>query len=302
MFEGFQQRRFKTKGAEIFALTGGAGAPLLLLHGYPQNHCMWHRVAPSLTSHFSLVIPDLRGYGESSGPPPDPDHVNYSKRVMANDMIEVMAQLGFERFHVAGHDRGGRVVYRMALDHPEQVSSLALVDILPTLEIWDRMDAKSAMRTFHWLFLSQPAPLPETVISQNPEFFLQYVFSRWAGKHDALDPTAVAEYLRSFKQMSVIEAACEDYRAGATVDVEHDRADRLASKKISCPTLLLTSKRFLKVKNSSPLEVWQSWATNVCEVSLDCGHFIAEEEPDAAAEALRDFFAENTGYSTGVSL
>ena len=291
MFEGFHTRRFKTADAEIFALTGGAGPPLLLLHGYPQNHFMWHQVAPRLIDHFSLVIPDLRGYGESIGPPPDSEHVNYSKRVMANDMVALMAQLGFDRFHVAGHDRGGRVAYRLALDHPQLVMRLALLDILPTFEIWDRMNAESAMRTFHWLFLAQPAPLPETFINQNPQLFMQYVFRRWAGKQDALDPEAVAEYLKSFQRESVVEASCEDYRAGATVDVEHDRADRVALKKISCPVLLLYSKRYLTVKDSSPLEVWQSWATDVRDVGLDCGHFVAEEEPEATALAMKEFFS-----------
>jgi haloacetate dehalogenase len=291
MFEGFQEYRFKTEDAEIFALTGGAGPPLLLLHGYPQNHFMWHRVAPRLLDHFSLVIPDLRGYGESKGPPPDPEHLNYSKRAMANDVIGVMSQLGFERFHVAGHDRGGRVAYRLALDRPQAVTRLALLDILPTLEIWDRMNAESALRTFHWLLLAQPAPLPETLINQNPQFFMHYVFRRWAGRPNALDSEAIAEYLKSFQRESVVEAACEDYRAGATVDVEHDRADRTAQKRISCPVLLLYSKRYLTVKDSSPLEVWQPWATDVRDVGLDCGHFVAEEEPEATAVALKEFFS-----------
>jgi haloacetate dehalogenase len=293
MFEGFQEHRFKTEDAEIFALTGGAGPPLLLLHGYPQNHFMWHAVAPHLLDHFSLVIPDLRGYGESKGPPPDAEHLNYSKRAMANDVVAVMSQLGFERFHVAGHDRGGRVAYRLALDHPQVVTKLALLDILPTLEIWDRMNAESAVRTFHWLLLAQPAPLPETLINQNPQFFMHYVFRRWAGK--PLDPEAIAEYLKSFQRESVVEASCEDYRAGATVDVEHDRGDRAAQKRISGPVLLLYSKRYLTVKDSSPLEVWQLWTTDVREVGLDCGHFVAEEEPEATAVAMREFFTAVNG-------
>lgn len=289
MFEGFQEHRIKTEDAEIFVLTGGAGPPLLLLHGYPQNHFMWHRVAPLLLDRFSLVIPDLRGYGESEGPPPDPEHVNYSKRAMANDMVAVMAQLGFDRFNVAGHDRGGRVAYRLTLDHPRVVTRLALLDILPTLEVWDRMNWESAIRTFHWLLLAQPAPLPESFINQNPQLFMKYVFKRWAGK--PLDPEAIAEYLESFQRQSVVEASCEDYRAGATVDVEHDRADRAALRKISCPVLLVYSQRYLTVKDSSPLEVWQTWATDVQAVALDCGHFVAEEEPEATAAAMKEFFS-----------
>lgn len=289
MFEGFQQHHITTRDAEIFTLTGGAGPPLLLLHGYPQNHFMWHLVAPILASNFYLVIPDLRGYGESKGPLSDPAHVKYSKRAMANDAIEVMAQLGFDRFHVAGHDRGGRVAYRMALDHPQRVIKLALLDIIPTLEIWDRMDAEAALKTFHWLLLAQPAPLPEMLINQNPQLFMQYVVNRWAANRDALDPAAVAEYAKGFQRQSVVEASCEDYRAGATIDVEHDRADRDAGKKIECPTLLLYSRIYLTVKNSSPLEVWKSWATDFRAIGLDCGHFVAEEQPDATATALREF-------------
>src|SRR5262245_43544599 len=180
---------------------------------------MWHAVAPVLRAHFSLVIPDLRGYGESQGPPPDSQHVNYSKRAMAKDIVELMSALGHDRFAVAGHDRGGRVAYRLALDHPERVVALAVLDIVPTLVVWERMDYRSAQVSFHWPFLAQPAPLPERLIGHDPEFFLRLLLNRWAGRPDALDSGAVAEYVRHFKKPLVIEATCEDYRAGATVDL-----------------------------------------------------------------------------------
>ena len=181
MFEGFSEHRIATQGAEIFALTGGEGPPLLLLHGYPQNHVMWHRVAPRLAGSFSLVIPDLRGYGDSTGPAPDAQHLNYSKRTMAADMIELMTALGHPRFSIAGHDRGGRVAYRLALDHPERVVRVAALDILPTFEVWQRMNKDAAMRSYHWLFLAQPAPLPEHLIGLDPDFYLRHLLNRWAG-------------------------------------------------------------------------------------------------------------------------
>ena len=294
MFEGFEERWISTSGAKIFVIIGGSGPPLLLLHGYPQNHVMWHEVAPILRGHFSLVIPDLRGYGNSQGPPPDSEHLNYSKRVMALDMIELMSALGHERFALAGHDRGGRVAYRLALDHPECIAALAVLDIVPTVVVWERMDYRSALVSFHWPFLAQPAPLPERLIGHDPEFFLRQLLNRWAGRPDALDSEAVAQYVRHFKKSSVIEATCEDYRAGATVDLHHDRADRDGHRKIRCPTLVLWSDRYLTAKAASPIEAWRSWADDVRDVAFDCGHFLAEERPDECAAALLDFFKSVT--------
>jgi haloacetate dehalogenase len=294
IFEGFEERRIATKGAKIFVLTGGSGSPLLLLHGYPQNHVMWHGVAPILRRHFSLVIPDLRGYGNSQGPRPDSDHLNYSKRVMALDMVELMSALGHERFAVAGHDRGGRVAYRLALDHPDRVVALAVLDIVPTVVVWERMDYSSALGSFHWPFLAQPAPLPERLIGHDPEFFLRQLVNRWAAEREAIDPAALDEYVRHFKKPSVIEATCEDYRAGATVDLEHDRADRERGRKIHCSALVVWSRRYLAAKAASPLEVWRSWAGDVRELPLDCGHFVAEERTDECAAALLDFFKSVT--------
>lgn len=291
MFEGFREFRVAAADAEIVVLAGGEGPPLLLLHGFPQNRVMWHLVAPRLVPGFSLVIPDLRGYGDSIGPAPDVHHRNYSKRVMATDMIAVMAALGHDRFFVAGHDRGGRVAYRLALDHPERVMRLAVLDILPTLDVWERMDANAALRSYHWLFLAQPAPLPERLIGRDPDFYLRHLLDRWAGRPDSLHPDAVAEYARHFRKPSVVEAMCEDYRAGATVDRDDDRTDRLHGHRLACPTLLLWGRTYLAGKAASPIDVWRPWAEDVSDVALECGHFLAEEQPGACAEALRAFFA-----------
>ncbi len=290
MFEGFEQHRVPTSQAQIHVLTGGEGPPVLLLHGYPQTHAAWHAVAPRLCRHFTLVIPDLRGYGESKGPPPDPQHINYSKRTMAQDMVELMSALGHQRFMLAGHDRGGRVGYRLALDHPERISHFAAIDIIPTLTAAERMNKDTAMSTYHWLFLAQPAPMPERLIGHDPEFYLRHLLDRWAGKREALSPEAVAEYIRHFRKPSVIGATCEDYRAGMSVDLEHDRADRDAGRKIRCPTLILWGRRYLSAKAQSPLEVWRNWAQDVFEIALDCGHFVMEEQPQACADALYEFF------------
>ncbi len=292
MFEGFTHRRIDVADAELNVVLGGEGPPLLLLHGYPQTHVMWHKVAPRLGEHFSLVMPDLRGYGDSKGPPPDPEHRNYSKRVMALDMVALMSALGHERFMLAGHDRGGRVAYRLTLDHPERVRKLAAVDIIPTLDVWDGMDMAAARATYHWLVLAQSAPLPERLIGNDPDYYLHHLLGRWAGDRNALDGDAVAEYERCFRKPSVIEASCEDYRAGAGIDLQIDRADREAGSRIGCPTLVLWGRRYLTdAKTSSLLEVWRAWADDVREVALDSGHFIAEEAPQDCASALRDFFS-----------
>ena len=291
MFEGFEAAQLPTRQADIFVRTGGTGPPLLLLHGFPQNHLMWHAVAPRLRDRFSLVIPDLRGYGDSTGPAPDPLHVNYSKRVMAADMVEIMAVLGHSRFMVAGHDRGARVAYRMTLDDPDRVIRLAVLDILPTLDVWERMRHDSALRSYHWLFLAQPAPVPERLIQGNPDFYLEHLLTRMAGRREAVAPGPRSEYARQFRRAPVVEAMCEDYRAGATVDADHDRSDRAAGRRIACPTLVLWATRYLSSDAAVPMEIWRRWADDVREVKLDCGHFVAEEEPEACAEALENFFS-----------
>ena len=191
MLDWLEERRVVVGEAELYLRLGGAGPPLLLLHGYPQTHLAWHRVAPPLARDFTLVIPDLRGYGASTGPAPDPEHRNYSKRAMAEDMVALMAALGHDRFALAGHDRGGRVGYRLCLDHPERVTRFAAVDIVPTLDIWQAMDADTALSTYHWQFLAVPAPVPERLIGSDPDFFIAHLLDRWAGRPDALDPNAV---------------------------------------------------------------------------------------------------------------
>jgi haloacetate dehalogenase len=201
-----------------------------------------------------------------------------------------MAALGHESFHVAGHDRGGRVAYRIALDHPDAVRRLAVIDIVPTLVVWEQMDWRSALSTYHWPFLAVPAPLPEALIGADPKFYLHHLLQRWAGKKDCFDEAALAAYERSFSKPSVIEASCEDYRAGASIDVEIDRADRDKGRRIACPVLALWAKGYLQDKIDSPAAVWRHWADDVREVALDCGHFIPEEEPALAAAALREFF------------
>src|SRR6185437_215175 len=226
MFEGFTEKRVALAEAEIFCRLGGSGPPLLLLHGYPQTHVCWHRVAPRLMRQFSLVIPDLRGYGASRGPRPDPEHRGQSKRAMAKDMAELMSALGHERFLLAGHDRGARVGFRLALDHAARVERFAALDIIPTLDVWETMDADKAPASYHWLFLAVPAPLPETLIAADPDFYIRHLLDRWVGRPDALHPLAVDAYLRQFHDAAVVAATCEDYRAGASIDRREDGADR----------------------------------------------------------------------------
>lgn len=292
MLDWMEARRVSLGDAEMYLRFGGNGPPLLLLHGYPQTHLAWHRVAPLLARDFTLVIPDLRGYGASSGPAPDPDHHNYSKRVMAEDMVALMATLGHERFALAGHDRGGRVGYRLCLDHPERVARFAALDIVPTLNTWESMGADAALNTYHWQFLAVPAPVPERLIGSDPDFFFTHLLERWAGRPEALDPEAVRAYLAQFHNPAAIAATCADYRAGASVDRAHDQADRDAGRKIACPVLVVWGRRYLTAKDPSPLVTWRDWAEDAREVAFDCGHFIAEEEPGPCAAALRDFFLD----------
>lgn len=289
MFNNFEQRIIDVGEARINLKIGGAGPALLLLHGFPQTHVHWHATAPLLESRFTLIIPDLRGYGDSIGPPPDVEHNNYSKRTMANDMVAVMTQLGFEQFSVAGHDRGARVAYRLTLDHPERVSQLASIDTVPTLDIWEAMDMAASIAAFHWPFLAQPAPVPEKMIGADPDFFLHHLLERWAGNATPLADSAIAQYSHHFRKASVIEAMAEDYRAGATVDLLHDQQDRAALNKINCPVFVPWGNQYTP---NSPLSIWHNWADDVQELSLDCGHFVAEEAPEQCAEALIEFFKE----------
>jgi haloacetate dehalogenase len=286
MFDGFTRSFVDTGEATICVRSGGTGPPLLLLHGYPQTHVMWHLVAPRLARDFSVVAMDLRGYGDSSKPPTTPDHEPYSKRAMARDAVAVMRHFGFERFAVAGHDRGGRVAYRLALDHPQHVTKIATLDIIPTGEHFRRADMKFGMGYWHWFFLAQPYPLPEKLLGADPGWFLQGRPNR----PSVHTPEALDEYLRCFRDPDTIHASCEDYRAGATYDFALDEADR-GTKKIAVPLLALWAGRGEVGKWYDVLAVWRDWGDDVRGQAIDAGHFMAEEAADATYDALREFFA-----------
>jgi len=287
IFDGFRTVRVDTAPCTtIDACIGGDGPPVLLLHGYPQTRAAWHLVAPRLARRFTVVVPDLRGIGRSRGPAPQPEA--YTKRAMAADVLALMHALGFERFDVAGHDRGARVAYRLALDAPQAVRRLAPIDIVPTLDMWEKMSAAGALRAYHWAFLAQPAPIPETMIGRDPLFWLHHLLDRWKGRDAVLDAAAVADYEASFARPEVVAATCADYRAGATLDVEHDRADRAAGRRIAAPVQVIWAKQYLA--SVSPLQTWKAWSDDPREVALDCGHFVAEEQPHACAAALEAFF------------
>jgi haloacetate dehalogenase len=292
MFEGFAARRVTTSGTEIFLFTGGSGPPLLLLHGYPQTHALWHRVAPALSERFTLVCPDLRGYGDSGKPPSDPEHLAYSKRASALDMVEAMAELGFPRFMVAGHDRGGRVAHRMCLDHPGRVERAAVLDIVPTRTIFRATNQAIATGYYHWFFLIQPEPLPEHLIGADPVFYLHQKLGHWSAGKDTswVAPEALAEYERCFSDPATIHASCEDYRAAATIDLAHDEAD--LDRKIACPLLVLWGEHGLMHRHFDVLATWREKAAGPVEGRpLPCGHFLPEEQPEATAQALARFFA-----------
>lgn len=291
LFPGFQERRINTGPAEIYLMTGGSGPPLLLLHGFPQTHAMWHKVAPRLASHFTLVIADLRGYGRSTGPANDPKNFAYSKRAMGEDFFAVMSALGHERFAIAGHDRGGRVAYRMALDRPERISRLAALDIIPTFAMWHGMDRHLAMAVYHWLFLAQPYPLPETLIGGNPVFYLDSKIASWTKAKDlsAFDPEALADFRLHYAAPDTVHASCNDYRAGATYDLTADEADLAAGRKIACPVLALWGNVGIPSETQSQLAAWRRCCENVTGIGIDSGHFVAEENPEATLEHLLPF-------------
>jgi haloacetate dehalogenase len=286
-FPGFEQRRIRTAGAEINLVMGGSGPPLLLLHGYPQTHVMWRKIAPKLAQEFTLVIPDLRGYGDSSKPPAGVDLAAYSKRALAQDQVETMQAFGFKRFRVAGHDRGARVTHRLLRDHPERIEKAALLDIVPTLYRFETIDQKAAMGSFHWFFLIQPSPFPEQMIGASVELFLKKMLGL-SGTPGAHEPEAYAEYLRCFGNPETIRATCDEYRAGASIDLEHDRADR--GRMVTVPLLILWGERSGQGSGYDMLAVWREHAETVMGQAIKSGHFIPEEKPDDAYQALRDFF------------
>jgi haloacetate dehalogenase len=293
MFEGFSDDSVDTGGGvRIRVRAAGDGPPVLLLHGYPETHVCWHAVAPRLVAAgFRVVATDLRGYGESSKPASDPDHAPYSKRAMAGDQVAIMHALGHARFDVAGHDRGGRVAHRMALDHPGVVRRLAVLDIAPTATMYARTDMAFARAYYHWFFLIQPAPLPERLIGADPEFYLRTKMSAWSqGGNDFLRPEALAEYLRCFSDPAAIAASCEDYRAAASIDLDHDAAD--ADARLAAPLLALWGARGVVGRSYDVLATWREKAADVRGHALATGHYLPEEAPEATAAALAAFFGE----------
>jgi haloacetate dehalogenase len=289
LFLNFHRKRVRTSGATINLVTAGSGPAVLLLHGYPETHAMWHKVAPALARDYTVVCPDLRGYGDSSKPQGLPDHSNYSKRAMALDMAEVMSRLGHERFHVVGHDRGGRVAHRLARDHGRRVRSLSVLDISPTLKMYDSTDMRFARAYYHWFFLIQPAPLPEKMLAA---MGIKYILGRIGRSKGGLKhfPKPVQrEYARCFNNPRTIHATCEDYRASASIDLVHDRKD--LKRKLQMPVLALWGKQGVVEALFDCLADWREVTADVRGRALDCGHFLPEEKPKEVLAELRRFFA-----------
>jgi haloacetate dehalogenase len=281
---GFTRSTVAVSGTEIAVAVEGSGPPLLLLHGFPQTMAMWHRVAPLLTDYFTVVCADLRGYGDSGRPESGPDHAGYSKRTMAQDQVEVMSTLGFDTFAVAGHDRGGRVTRRMCLDHPERVTAAAVLDIVPTAKVFATTDQALAPAYYHWFFLIQPDGLPEHMIGQDATWWLSETLRRWAAPGFQFDPAALAAYERAFDDAPTIHAQCEDYRAAATIDLVHDAED--AGARIACPLMVLWGERGAMHRIYDVLGTWRDEGVDVRGRAIDCGHFLAEEAPEATAREL----------------
>lgn len=280
MFEGFKTHRIDSQGVAIHAVVGGEGPPLLLLHGHPQTHVIWHKVAGELARHFTVVATDLRGYGDSDKPAGLPDHANYSKRTMAADQMAVMRSLGFERFRVLAHDRGGRVAHRLALDHPQAVEKLVTLDIAPTLAMYAQTSEAFARAYWHWFFLIRPAPFPETLIEADPDLYLRQTMGTRSAGLAPFTEAALAEYLRCLKLPGAAHGLCEDYRASAGIDLEHDRADAEAGRQVECEMLALWGADGAVGKCFQPLEEWRKVARRVTGHALPSGHYIAEEVPE----------------------
>lgn len=287
MFEGFQRQTVDVGDTTINALVGGKGPPLLLLHGYPETHVMWHRIAPALAERFTVVATDLRGYGDSGVPATTDDHLSYSKRATAADQIKVMEQLGHRQFMVAGHDRGARVTHRLLLDWPDRVSRAAVLDIVPTPYVFAHVDKQLATAYWHWFFLIQKADFPERLIGADPEYYLRRLLGSLADA-GTITSDAFAEYLRCFAPKARIHATCEDYRAGASIDLKHHTADN--GRKVACPLLVLWGENSGVGRMYEPLTVWREWADNVSGHAVPGGHFLPEEAPRETLEAMLAFF------------
>jgi haloacetate dehalogenase len=293
-FDDFETAEIDTGETTIFVRRAGSGAPLLLLHGFPQTHLMWRGVAPALARDVAVVCADLRGYGRSGCPASTPDHAPYAKRAMARDMVVVMERLGLRRFSVAGHDRGGRVAYRLALDHPERVDRLAVLDVLPTETVWDHADARFALGFWPWSLLAQPEPLPERVLAAAAEAIVDDALDGWGSPARVFPGDVRAAYVHALRDAAHAHAICEEYRAAATLDREHDRTDRTNGRRIVCPLLALWSAEGALGtwyrEAGGPIALWRAWGDDVQGQPLEAGHFFPEEAPEQTTEALRRFF------------
>jgi haloacetate dehalogenase len=291
MMEGFTRAEIQTSGARIVTVYGGSGPPLLLLHGNPFTHLSWHKVAPRLAQEFTVVATDLRGYGDSEKPPSQPDHANYSFRAMALDNVEVMASLGFDRFFAAGHDRGARVVHRMCLDHPERVMRASIHDIIPQHHLFNNVTQAWATGAYHWFFMIQKAPMPERLMSADPDFFIEKKLAKTDQGLSFFGKQALEEYKRCFRNPETVRGMCEDYRACATVDLAMDTEDFAAGRKITCPVQLLWGATGQVGRQNDPPQIWKNYAADIRDArALPCGHYLSEEAPEETYRAVRDFF------------
>ncbi len=291
LFPGFEQNQIETSGATINYIAAGTGPPVLLLHGYPETLACWHKIAPALAVKYRVICADLRGYGDSSKPRGLADHSNYSKRAMGLDMVELMERLGHETFHLVGHDRGGRVSHRLARDHSERVRTLTVLDISPTLKMFESTDLAFATAYYHWFLMLQPAPLPEQMLAGHVPFNVLGRVGRAEPDLSAFDPEAVAEYVRCYADPRAIHASCEDYRAAGTIDLDHDRADR--GRKLEMPVLALWGTRAVVGKMFDCVTDWREVANNVTGRAIDCGHFLPEEAPQETLAAIKGFLARH---------
>ena len=289
MFDNFEKMQIRTTSTTINLVKGGSGPPVLLLHGYPQSHTMWHKIAPSLAENFTVVATDLRGYGDSGKPSGDNEHLNYSKRHMAKDQVEVMQYLGFNSFYLVSHDRGARVAHRLTKDNPDRVNKLITLDIVPTRHMFTNVNKDMATSSYHWFFLIQPYDFPERVIGANPDYFIRSRFMKEKNADTTFTLEAVNEYVRCFNNPDAIHAMCEDYRAGASIDLTHDEQDY--TNKITCPHLALWSATGYVGRTQNVIDVWKEYSEDVTGHSLNCGHYMAEELPEETYEAVNNFLS-----------